>query len=498
MKVTLISPYDSIDAIGIRIISSCLKKEGHDVQMIFLQIKGYEEKVGHSKIFSQDTLSQISALCSESRVVCISLMSIYVPMVIEVVEELRKITKATIVVGGVHPTLRPEESLAFSDIVCVGEGEKAVVELINRMEKGGDICNIDNLWFKKEDGSIIKNKLSPLEHNLDEFPFPDYDLSKHYIYDQKTGAIKKMDSTLLERHLDKSPLFPERGSGVVYRAIATRGCLYSCTFCCNNSFKKIYKGQKMLRRRSIGNVIDELTDMKKRYDFIKIISLVDDCFLDAPLEEIKEFSKIYKEKVGLPFFCLGTPHSITKEKIEILLDAGLTCVQIGIQTGSPEILRMYKRPFSNEGVKKAATILSQFKGRMLPPMYDIIIDNPFENMGDVIKTLRFLVELPTPYFLTLFSLVFMPDTELYNKAMEKGLIKDDKDAVWEKTHQSKEKSYLTFMFSLINTRMPRFVIKFLLSDPMVALLNRKFFNKIFNGIYNLFRTFSWRYRMMHQ
>lgn len=498
MKVTLISPYDSIDAIGIRIISSRLKNEGHDVQMIFLQSKGYEEKVGRSAIFSQDTLSQLSALCSDSKVVCISLMSIYVPMVLEVVDELRKSAKATIVAGGVHPTLRPEESLAFSDVVCVGEGERAVVELINRMEKGGDIYTIDNLWFKKEDGSVIKNKLSPLEHNLDEFPFPDYDLSKHYIYEQKTGAIKKMDSTLLEKHLDKAPLFPERGSGVVYRAIATRGCLYSCTFCCNNSFKNIYKGQKMLRRRSIMNVIDELVDIKRKYDFIKVISLVDDCFLDAPLEEIKEFSRIYKEKVALPLFCLGTPHSITQEKIEILLDAGLACVQIGIQTGSPDILRMYKRPFSNEGVKKAAAILSGFKGRMMPPMYDIIIDNPFENAGDVIKTLRFLIELPTPYFLTLFSLVFMPDTELYNKAMGKGLIKNDREAVWEKSYQSKEKNYLTFMFHLINTRMPRFVIKFLLSDLMVAVLNRKLFNKIFNGIYNLFKTFSWRYRMIHQ
>lgn len=496
MKVTLISPYDSIDAIGIRIISSCLKNEGHDVQMIFLQNKGYDDE-DKGNIFLKDELAQVSAICSDSQLVCFSLMSMYVPMVLEVVNELKRTIKAKIVIGGVHPTLCPEESLAFGDVVCVGEGEKAVVELANRMERGEDIYNIENLWFKKEDGSIIKNKLSPLEQNLDSFPFPDYDLSKHYIYDKKTGAIKRMDASLLERHLDKGPLFPERGSGVVYRAIATRGCLYSCTYCCNNAFKKMYKGQKLVRKRSVDNIIGEIVSIKKRYDFIKVISLVDDCFLDAPLEEIKEFSKVYKEKISLPLVCLGSPHSITVEKMETLIDAGLVCVQMGIQTASPEILKMYKRPFGNEGVIKAAQILSQFKGRMLPPMYDIIVDSPFEKETDAINTLRFIVNLPAPYHLILFSLVFLPETEMYKKAVEKGFIKGG-DAVWEKTFQAKEKNYLTFMFHLINTRMPRFVIKFLLSGQMVALLNRKFFTKIFNGIYSLFRTFSWRYRMMHQ
>ena len=78
--------------------------------------------------------------------------------------------------GGIHPTIYPEDSLRECfDGICVGEGEEALSEILEKMEHKEDYSNTRGFWFRRN-GKIIKNPLRPLIKNLDILPLFDYDL----------------------------------------------------------------------------------------------------------------------------------------------------------------------------------------------------------------------------------------------------------------------------------------------------------------------------------
>ena len=138
MKVTLISLSPLIERIigvGIRILSACLKREGCDVQIIFLPRHigdRYEEK----------TLNEIVKLARGSELIGISLMTDDFDNVVRITQRLKENLSIPIGWGGVHPTIRPEECLYYADMVCIGEGEKTLVELVRKMKDGQDFFNI--------------------------------------------------------------------------------------------------------------------------------------------------------------------------------------------------------------------------------------------------------------------------------------------------------------------------------------------------------------------
>ena len=76
--------------------------------------------------------------------------------------------------------------------------------------------------------------------------------------------------------------------------------------------------------------------------YIGFIWISDDAFFAHPSAAIMEFCREYKEKIGLPFSCLASPLTVTKEKMAALVDAGLIYVQMGIQSGSPRIQELFQ------------------------------------------------------------------------------------------------------------------------------------------------------------
>ncbi len=78
-----------------------------------------------------------------------------------------------VIFGGVHPTIDPEGTISMPevDMLCVGEGEKAMVELADRLEAGKDFADIKSIWVK-DNGAIRRNPIMPLDDNIDEIPSP--------------------------------------------------------------------------------------------------------------------------------------------------------------------------------------------------------------------------------------------------------------------------------------------------------------------------------------
>lgn len=432
MKVTLISPYQDIKAYGLRIISSVLKKSSCKVDLIFLP-KSFKD--AYSKI----TLSQLVELSRHSDLIGISLMTNFFDSACHLTDVLKKNTSIPVIWGGVHPTVRPEECLNHADMVCVGEGEEALEELLFKKMSGSSYLDTASIWFR-ENNRIIKNPIRPLIRNLDNVPFQDYSLDTHYILKDK--EIVKVDSAILDSYLKSS-----------YVTMPTRGCPLGCTYCCNNAFNKIHPGENPVRKRSVQNIIDECSAAKSDLPFIRNLVFDDDAFFVYSEEEIANFSEIYARDIGLPLKITGAaPSTITEKKLSLLIKAGLKEVKMGIQTGSEQIKRMYNRRYTNDQVEKAAKALNKFKDDLNIPAYDIILDNPWETERDLIETLIFLSGLPIPYQLTCFSLTFYPGTELYEKAKRDLKLTDDLQEIYHKDYNfyTSRKNYLNRLFFLLS------------------------------------------------
>ncbi len=430
MNVTLVSPYPDVHAFGPRTLSACLKRAGHSVQLVFLPHPFAER-------YSEQTLTELAALAKGTDLLGISLMTNFFENAVQLTQALQGRIGVPVLWGGIHPTVRPAECMEHADMVCVGEGEETVVELAARMERGQSIRNIQGLWLRdKQD--IVCNPPRLLISDLDSIPFPDYEVETHFILSE--GHLRPMDMPLLAHYT--------RG---IYMTLATRGCPFGCAYCCNNTLNSMFPGHKTVRKRSVDNVIKELAQVKARLPFVQRIQLDDDAFFLYTDGEIQEFAQRYKESVGLPLAVTGaTPSTLSESKLSSLVDAGLIFIRLGIQTASERTKRLYGRHMPNKEVEEAVRVIHQFQDRIPLPAYEVIVDNPWETDQDLVDTLMFMANLPPPYYLFVYSLTFFPETDLYRRAKEEGIITDDLRDVYRKAMYLPRRTYLNRLFLLLH------------------------------------------------
>lgn len=156
------------------------------------------------------------------------------------------------------------------------------------------------------------------------------------------------------------------------------------------------------------------------------------------------------------FKCLADPHTVSEEKIKLLVDAGCTDIIIGIQGSERTNLEVYHRNQTDQYVIDAAKILNKYKDK-LAVMYDVITCNPYESPKDIINLIRLLQKLTKPYYLSVNNLVFFPGTKLYDRARNEGLIKSKKDSAenlnyWDRSSHillKKNNRYLNLILNLM-------------------------------------------------
>ncbi|VVB83562.1 B12 binding domain protein [uncultured archaeon] len=460
MKITLISTSTYPSDQGIRTISAVLKKAGYDVTLIFMALSE-----DYSVNYSLSELRQLENLCKNSQLIGINSFASTSMRAKRIISYLKKL-KIPIVYGGVHATIAPEDCINLCDIICLGEGEEAIMDLAKSIEKEKSIDKIKNIWINKG-GKIIRNPVRRLIDNIDNIPFPDYETQNHFILD--SGRIRRFQ----EKDLDGAIFF-----------LTGRGCPYGCDYCSNSLLNELYKGKckKIIRWHSPEYIIDGILEMKKKFPSLSYFDIRDDTFSLRPLEDIKKFCSLYKEKVNMRFKCLGDPKTITEEKISLLVDAGCTDIIIGIQGSEKTNLEIYHRNQKDENVLNASKILHKYKDK-LAVMYDVITCNPYELPENIILLIRLLQKLPKPYFLSVNNLVFFPGSKLDKRAREDGKIKTEKDAAYQlnywdrKAHilLKRKNMYLVLILNLMRgsatrTRfgiMPNFLLNYLLKKKRI-------------------------------
>jgi anaerobic magnesium-protoporphyrin IX monomethyl ester cyclase len=471
-RVVLISPYPDITAFGVRALSSFLRENGVETRLIFLPDPLGDALTDHPERYPQAVVDALVPLCADASLIGISLMTNYVDNAVQICRALRGHVAAPVLWGGVHPTIRPAECLETADMVCVGDGEEAIWDVCRAVASGEPVTGIPNIWVRRPDGSLAENPVRPLEQNLDVLPPPDWSHVEHYIWDGE--AMTVMTPEVTRRFLAVGTVSQLLGK-VGYQTLTGRGCPHRCAYCVNDAVKSLYGAKGYLRWRSIEHVMAELEAARRIMPFIGYIWISDDAFFARPLDEIREFCRQYKRRVGLPFTCLGSPATITRDKMEVLVDAGLIYLQMGVQTGSKRIQELFNRKaMGNDVMLAAMRVINAYKDRMMPPSYDFILDTPYEVMADRLESVRFIARIPKPFRLQPFSLVLYPGTRLHAMAAADGHITDERRQVYTKSYTMRRPDYVNCLILLAKGGwFPSRVLVFLALDAVAGVLGHR-------------------------
>lgn len=484
MRSLLITFLEEISPLGLFQISNYLKNNGHDVTTIFVPLNPKEEVFGieENTIISEQEILEIFKLVSRIRpqLIGISLFTLHYYSAVKLTQKIKEAFPETLVIwGGIHPTIAPEECIQHVDMLCRGEGEAAMLELAQRIEKGQSIENIGSLWVKTGDG-VIRNEIRPLIDDLDSIGFPRFDWKNEYVLHK--GKMHLLDKDLYRKCVPRN--------GRIYDILTTRGCPYACSYCCNSLFRELYAGKgKIVRHRSVNSVIEEMVYAKNEFEFVDMMNFQDDVFITRTKDGwIQKLLEEYKEKIGYPFACKGSAREVTEENMSMLRNAGLEYFHIGIQGSERVNKNIYKRNTSSrEQVIRASEILNKYRiiGR-----YDIILDDPFANEEDMLEVLDTLTRIKKPYLVGCFSMTFFPNSPIYKMAKEANLLTDAKDGYSLKMAQAKRTplNNLVELTPRLPTFLVRFFIKYRNNRGVEAFLVNFFdfyYNFVFKSMYAL-------------
>jgi len=415
---------------------------------------------------NRELLQSVIECCQEADVVGISLMSQYFLQAKALTVELKKTFKKPVIWGGIHPTVRPEECLEFADGVCLGEGEWSFLELINKIQNNEEYTDTAGFWFRCGD-EVVKNGLYPLEENLDNLPDPDYEIESQLI--RQGNEIVPLTNEIFEACLPKRVL----GNKMVteFYIAGSRGCPYHCAYCTSPTLNNFYPGQKYFRLRKIEDVVDEARYLKNHFSFIGNIYFSDDDIFACPPGRLETFARLWKEKVNLLFICTFMPFSYSEERLKLVKEAGAVIVNMGIQSVSQKGMEVFDRHVPKEKLLSVIKSVDEVK-MPLPPVYDFILDNPYESLDDKLENLNFILSLPKNIDIKTFSLTPFPGTSIYERYKRDGILKSDTKDIYSTAYSEIEKSYINFLYDLVVANFPRWLIKLAAGKRIVLLMGK--------------------------
>lgn len=296
-----------------------------------LILGGILRRAGHEVEAYEELNADIhfERLLRDTDVFCLSLMTSNAPRGYALADRIHEKSRARVIAGGMHPTWRPQEALDHVDQVIVGEGEKVILDVIE-----GRITD-----------RIVQG--IPLK-DLDEAPFPDYSILKT----------------------------PCAAANV----ISTRGCPYRCTFCTTSRMFAPY------RQRSVDNVMAEIR-MYKNMGF-RYMNFEDDNFT-ADKERAKEICRRMIAE-GLTFretFFFGrTDLADDEELLQLLHDAHLTRVLIGIESLNQNALNSIHKGQNIENIRRAGAACEKYHIRMIA---SIVLGLDEDTTADMDRSVEF-------------------------------------------------------------------------------------------------------------
>lgn len=310
---------------------------------------------------------------------------------LETAESLKKKNqKIKIALLGPHVSVLDKEIMRVNksiDFILRGEYEYILRDLVKTLIKNKNLKEVKGLTYR-EGEKIIRNPSMPLIENLDELPFP----ARHFLPNEKYFE----------------PLFIGKPT---LRLITSRGCPFFCTFCL---WPQVMYGRK-IRYRNIGNVIEEIKELKEKYK-IKEFYFDDDTFTLDEKRVINLCKAIIKNKINLPWDCLGRVNMVTKKMLYWMKKAGCILIRYGVESGSQEILNRCKKGFTTDDIKRAFKMTHELG---IKTHATVMFGLPGETKETIKKTIDFILKLNPSYVQFAIATPY-PGTEYYNEVKKNG------------------------------------------------------------------------------
>ncbi|MDE6233973.1 MAG: B12-binding domain-containing radical SAM protein [Lachnospiraceae bacterium] len=314
-----------------------------------------------------------------------------------------KLPMCHVLLGGHAATLHGESLLRLNDyidFIIYGEGENTFRELAERLSEKQDINDCKGIIYRDNDGQIIRNSPRRQIKNLDELPFPVKDLH-NADKDDKVGKLFNIQTS--------------------------RGCYGNCSFCVE--VRIVDKSLEVWRGRSMENVTEEMESICKEYPNSPVaFSIIDSAFEDPdPIEKgrIKQFLTLMKQKQLKCGFSIFTRAESWKEKdkelIKQLKEAGLFKVQIGFESGSNRILKLFNK---RARVEDSVTASKLFKEQGINVFGFLIMFHPYITIEDLYVNALFLKKVDMAYYPEMwFHKVYVDsDARIFNQIQHDNLV----------------------------------------------------------------------------
>ena len=391
MKVTFLNPPQTnskykflgvvAPSLGIGYMAAVLEEHGYDVDVLDASaLELTYDEIGDEILKRNPDIVSISALTPT------------IGVALDSADKIKQVKPDTVVVlGGYHPTFEYKSVLEEPsvDVVVRGEGEYTFLDLVQTIERGGDLANVEGLAFHDEsDSSLTVTPDRPIIQDLDELPFPAF-----HLFPMEKYKILNITTN-------------------VATIITTRGCPMKCSFCSSAALHGDH-----LRRRSYENVCDEI-EVRLREQNIDTIAFMDDTFT-LNKKFVRDFcAEIKRRNLKFWWGCTSRVDTLDEELLQTMKDAGCITIFIGVESADQQMLEKMNKNITISKTENAFRLARKVGIRTIA---SCVIGMPEDTRKSIANTIAFVKNLNPNY--ALYSLATpYPGTRFYNETFKKNLI----------------------------------------------------------------------------
>lgn len=279
------------------------------------------------------------------------------------------------------------------DAIVRGEGEETIVELTQLVVHKESLSHCKGITYR-EYNLLVTNEDRELLSNLDELPFPARDNHRKHAY-------RSM------------------------RISTARGCLGNCSFCPTPATRT--RGNVCWRGRSPENIVDEIQYLINTYHIYQYM------FIDPTFEDPGTFGKkrigeiaelLIRKNINITFLVNMRAENWTEEDkslLELLFQAGLESVTVGIEAGNERGLKLFNKKAGIQDFYRFISLIDEFG---IYPAYGFIMFHPYSTLQDLKDNNTLLHDLGISYMTGAYTtrLKAFPYTVIYKRMQRDNLL----------------------------------------------------------------------------